>query len=365
MDMERLRALAEHCQQVSHHNAGYPCNQAIDFSPVLPLFHYNLNNLGDPFSGSSYRANTYEFEREVLAFFADLLKLQGDYRGYVASCSTEGNFYGISLGIQRYPDAVLYFSESAHYSLPKTARLTRTPYEKIRSLPTGEMDYRDLARALAKHPNRPAVINATLGTTMTEASDNLAEINRVLAEQGIVDFHLHVDAALSGIILPFCERADAFNFAQTIHSYCISGHKFLGTPMPCSVALSRQTISAEHVEYANLEDSTIGGSRNAHASLLLWYAIQVLGKAGIERWVNHCLAMTDYALAQLTDAGIAAWKNPCATTLIFPKPSEAFVKEWWLLTEGRQAHWVIKSNTDKAWVDRFVGVLQRDMTKLN
>ena len=150
----------------------------------------------------------------------------------VASGSTEGNFYGISLGIQRYPDAVLYFSESAHYSLPKTARLTRTPYEKIRSLPTGEMEYRDLARALAKHPNRPAVINATLGTTMTEASDNVAEINRVLAEQDVVDFYLHVDAALSGIILSFCERVDAFNFTQKIYNYCISDHKFLGTPMP-------------------------------------------------------------------------------------------------------------------------------------
>ena len=38
----------------------------------------------------------------------------------------------------------------------------------------------------------------------------------------------------------------------------------------------------------------------------------------------------------------------------------AFISATCVAADGQQTHWVIKSNTDKAWVDRFVGALQRD-----
>ena len=53
---------------------GYPVNLNYDYSNCISSLQYNINNVGDPFSGSNYSFNTMEIERNVLSFFAKLWK---------------------------------------------------------------------------------------------------------------------------------------------------------------------------------------------------------------------------------------------------------------------------------------------------
>ena len=70
---------------------GYPVNLSYDYSNCMGSLQYNINNIGDPFSGSNYSFNTMEVERNVLSFFAKLWNVTSDYWGYITFSGTEGN----------------------------------------------------------------------------------------------------------------------------------------------------------------------------------------------------------------------------------------------------------------------------------
>ncbi len=65
-------------------------------------------------------------------------------------------------------------------------------------------------------------------------------------------------------------------FRKPIGSVSVSGHKFVGAPVPCGVVITRfkhvLALSSD-VEYLNSRDATIMGSRNGHAPIYLWYTL--------------------------------------------------------------------------------------------
>ena len=44
------------------------------------------------------------------------------------------------------------------------------------------------------------------------------------------------------MILPFVDDPPPWNFAAGIDSIAISGHKMIGSPLPCGVALARKAL---------------------------------------------------------------------------------------------------------------------------
>ena len=50
----------------------------------------------------------------------------------------------------------------------------------MRATNSGELDYEDLGEALSKHRDRAAIVVANIGTTMTEAVDDVGRIKAVL-----------------------------------------------------------------------------------------------------------------------------------------------------------------------------------------
>jgi histidine decarboxylase len=111
-------------------HAGYPMNLNFDYSELLSLFDFCINNLGDPFTASNYEIDSRDFEKEVVAFFAELYHCE-NYWGYVTSSGTEGNFYGLLLGRETYPHGILYASADSHYSVNKAARLFKIPHVEL------------------------------------------------------------------------------------------------------------------------------------------------------------------------------------------------------------------------------------------
>ena len=199
----RLNQLLEVIKGVDQRQVGYPTNQNFDYSPLIPFLKYSINNVGDPFHQTNYWANTHEFEREVILHFAQLTGLEPDHAwGYVTSGGTEGNMYGLYLARELHPDGMLYFSEEAHYSILKSARVLNMPHTTVKRRTDGEIDYDDLRDMLTVHQDRPAIILATIGTTMRGAVDDIPTIRQIIDELGIREHYIHDDAAFSGMILP-------------------------------------------------------------------------------------------------------------------------------------------------------------------
>lgn len=69
----------------------------------------------------------------------------------------------------------------------------------------------------------------------------------------------------------------------------ISGHKFLGNPMPSGILLiQKKYISQNYVEYIDNDDMTIGGSRNGLSAVLLYNRILSLGsKKGLYKDIKN------------------------------------------------------------------------------
>lgn len=105
-------------------------------------------------------------------------------------------------------------------------------------------------------------------------------------------FYIHCDGALFGMMMPFIKEAPMVSFKKPIGSVSVSGHKFVGAPVPCGVTITRMryvmALSSD-VEYLNSRDATIMGSRNGHAPIYLWYTLTLKGYEGIRQDVERCM----------------------------------------------------------------------------
>lgn len=343
---------------------GFPNSRIRDYLELARFLKFPINNIGDPFHPNA-GINTCHIEQELLDFFRRLLNLEkSDCWGYVTNGGTEGIICGLYQGREIYPDGILYFSEDSHYSLNKVARFLRVDCERIPSLSNGEIDYTALANAAGMHGDRPAIINANIGTTMTGAIDSVEKIITVIQSAGIKNYYIHCDAALSGCMLPFMEDAPFFDFRLPIGSISISGHKFLGSPMPCGILMTRKSIKP-HFEggagYVGSIDTTISSSRNGFSVLILWSTIKRFGMDGLAALVRESLDLTRYALSELDQAGWEAWVNPFSTTIVIKNPGKRLVKKWQLAFTEELAHLIILPGVTKTMIDQFVSELREQI----
>ena len=358
-DHDRLDELFDRLTQARSRCIGYPTNQEFDYSELFRFLQFSINNVGDPFSGSNYRLNTHDFEREVVADFARYTRAPADeYWGYVTNGGTEGNMYGLYVARELFPQGMVYFSEDTHYSVAKILRLQHTRNIMIKSQPNGQLDYEDLHETLRIHRDVPPIIFANIGTTMKGSIDDLGRIHSILEDLAIGESYIHADAALSGMILPFVDDPPPWNFADGADSLSISGHKLLGCPLPCGVVLARKRNVdriARNVEYVGALDTTISGSRNAMTPLMLWHRLRSLGDDGLRELVQRCLHLAQYAVDALRANHIDAWRHDKnSVTVVFPRPPEALMKQWIIAPRKKIGHIITLPHMSEAMIDEFV-----------
>ena len=302
---------------------------------------------------------------------------------------TSGNLHGILTGREVLPEGILYCSKATHYSVPKASRMYRMPLCLVNTVDGGEMDLKHLRSCLegGKAQNKPAIININMGTTVKGAVDDLNGVLALLEETGYKreEYYIHVDGALFGMMLPFVYEnkptealydqfsnnvtiAPRLSFEQNIDSISVSGHKFIGAPVPCGVVITRRAhinkLSSD-IEYLNSKDATIMGSRNGHASVYLWYAIQKKGMQGFRDDVRDSLQKARTLTEMLTSAGISTYLGPLSSTVVFERPLEhEFVRKWQLACEGDIAHVVVMPSTRMSTLETFATELTESRKKM-
>ncbi|MEU4769270.1 pyridoxal-dependent decarboxylase [Actinosynnema sp. NPDC023794] len=209
----------------------------------------------------------------------------------MAHGGTEANLFAAYLGRERYPDAVLYASAEAHYSIPKITRLLRLPHVAVDTGADGAMSLDALVREVRVRSDRAAVVVATVGSTGRGAMDDAHRIRRVVSKAGVHRVFIHSDAAFGGMLAAFGRPPRPWAFADGADSVSISGaqdHRLAGAQQRRPGPLRGRAVGSD--------DDTISGSRDALSPVLLWYALRGLGREGLARRIHRCLEVTDHAI---------------------------------------------------------------------
>ncbi|KAG5589033.1 hypothetical protein H5410_039547 [Solanum commersonii] len=355
-------------QRINYH-IGYPVNICYEhYANLAPLLQFHLNNCGDPFLQNTVDFHSKDFEVAVLNWFADLWEIERDqYWGYVTNGGTEGNLHGILVGRELFPDGILYASKDSHYSVAKAAMMYRMDFENINASINGEMDYSDLKAKLLQNKGKPAIINVTIGSTFKGAIDDLDVILQTLEDCGYTQdqFYIHCDAALNGLIIPFIKNM--ITFKKPIGSVTISGHKFLGCPMPCGVQITRKSYInnlSRRVEYIASVDATISGSRNGLTPIFLWYSLSAKGQIGFQKDVKRCLDNAIYLKDRLQKAGISVMLNELSIIVVLERPRDhEFVRRWQLSCVRDMAHVIVMPGITRETLDGFITDLLQQRKK--
>lgn len=361
VDQNKLDAFWAYCVKNQYFNIGYPESADFDYTMIERFMRFSINNCGDWGEYCNYLLNSFDFEKEVMEYFSTIFKIPFEESwGYVTNGGTESNMFGCYLGRELFPNGTLYYSKDTHYSVAKIVKLLRIKSKLVESQPNGEMDYDDLIKKITLSGESNPIIFANIGTTVRGAIDNISEIQNRIAAIGIPrdNYYLHADAALSGMILPFVEDPQPFTFADGIDSIGVSGHKMIGSPIPCGIVVAKKNnvdrISVE-IDYIAAHDKTISGSRNGHTPLMMWAAVRSHSEAEWRRRIGHSLIMAKYAVDRFNAAGIDALCHKNSITVVFPKPSEWVWKKHCLAISGDVAHLITTAHhLDSSQIDELI-----------
>src|SRR5262249_23354830 len=361
----RLTALTARLDAATSTTMGFPAGSDLDWSPLAPIFTRGLlNNLGDPYMDGLYPLHVKDFEREAVELLADLFRAPPEDRwGYVTGGATEGTLYGLWLARRLYPRAVVYHSPASHPSVAKAIDVLGMESVVLRTEEHGELEYQDLAEQVGRLRDRPAVVVANVGTTMTESTDDVRQILRVLDAIPMPATRRFVlaDAALSGIPLALLDPADrpGFDLQDGADAVVVSGHKFLSTPMPCAaVVVKASTVArAPTVAYTGSPDTTISSSRNGHAALAIWYALTMCGRDGLATRARECHELAAYLHRRLRELGWPADPRPHTTTGTLAPPPPAVPARLRPSAIGGRSHIVCAPGVTRELLDEFLDAL--------
>lgn len=201
----------------------------------------------------------------------------------------------------------VYCSEHAHSSVDKAAITLGLGASNVVRIPA-DAEFRMRADALAAAVaedraagRRPLAVVATVGTTSTTSVDPVAAIAELCARDGI---WLHVDAAYAGAMAFLPEARSLFAGVAQADSLVFNPHKWLFTPMDCSVlwtahpavlkrafALTPSYLETGEQDVAlSLSDYSFQLGRRFRA-LKLWFVLRAFGTEGIAARIRHHCAL--------------------------------------------------------------------------
>jgi aromatic-L-amino-acid/L-tryptophan decarboxylase len=229
-----------------------------------------------------------ELEQVVVAWLAELLGLPAGLHGHIEDTASTSTLAALAAARERRPGGVVYASEQAHFSIEKAARILGL---ELRTVPV-DAEFRmlpdfSLADATA--------LVATVGTTSSTAVDPVAALARRCAEE---DVWLHVDAAYAGSAAVCPEFRWCLEGVEAADSLVVNPHKWLFTPMDCSVVWTRRPEAfraafAAHGDYLgqtegadDLRDYGPALGRRFRA-LKLWTVLRCYGREGLQALIRE------------------------------------------------------------------------------
>jgi aromatic-L-amino-acid/L-tryptophan decarboxylase len=260
-----------------------------------------------------------ELEEVATDWLRRLLGLPAAFDGVINDTASSSTLYALAAAREvAWPEAHeeglfgrepgrVYASDQAHSSVEKavlTLGLGRMGFGAVPSDEAFRMDVGALERRLREDVAagiRPVAIVATLGTTSSASIDPVSDIADLAAEYGA---WLHVDAAYGGPAALVPEVAARFAGWERADSIVVNPHKWLFTPIDCSVLYCRRPeelvrafsvvpeylTSTDQASARSLMDYGVSLGRRFRA-LKLWFVMRAFGRAGLADRIGRHLRL--------------------------------------------------------------------------
>jgi aromatic-L-amino-acid decarboxylase len=266
-----------------------------------------------------------ELEQVTLDWVRQLIGLPDKFKGTITDTASASTLYALTAARELSPDLeirergmsgradlprlLVYQSEEAHSSVAKAVTTLGLGLDSLRSVPTDtsfRMDVNALTGMIASdraNGARPLAIVATVGTTSTTAIDPLEEIAAVAAREKV---WLHVDTAYAGAAAILPERRNILAGADGAHSIVMNPHKWLFTPMDCSILYTSRpdllrrafTITPSYLtetesgDVINLMDYGVSLGRRFRA-LKLWFVLRNYGTEKLQELIREHIRLAE------------------------------------------------------------------------
>ena len=269
-----------------------------------------------------------ELETATIGWLRDAMQLPADWFGMLTDTASVSTLQALAAareadptleirhkgmaGRPEVPRLRIYCSEHAHSSVDKAAITLGIGAENVVRLPS-DAEYRlrvdALAAAVAADRAagfRPLAVVATIGTTSTTSVDPVPAIADLCAREGM---WLHVDAAYAGVLALVPEHRVHFAGLERADSLVVNAHKWLFTPMDCSILWTRhprvlkRTFSLTPA-YLETGEQDVALSHSDYSfqlgrrfrALKLWFVVRAFGIDGlVERLRHHCALAGTFA----------------------------------------------------------------------
>ncbi|MGD2068920.1 MAG: aminotransferase class I/II-fold pyridoxal phosphate-dependent enzyme [Gemmatimonadota bacterium] len=260
-----------------------------------------------------------ELEEHALDWLRGMIGLPEAFEGVINDTASSSSLYALAAareaglpearenGLSGAPRARIYASAEAHSSIDKAAITLGFGRHGVTRVATDDdfrMDVDALRAAIAEdlaRGVRPVAVVATVGTTSTTSVDPVDAVADVAEEH---DMWLHVDAAYAGSAAVVPELRPLFRGWERADSVVMNPHKWLFTPVDCSVLYCRRpemlraafSLTPEYLRTSeqgvakNLMDYGIALGRRFRA-LKVWFVLRYFGRRGIAHRIREHVRM--------------------------------------------------------------------------
>jgi len=268
-----------------------------------------------------------ELEQAVLGWLRQWCGLPESWFGLIYDTASVASMHAIAAAREaadpesrtkgNRPGLVVYTSEQAHSSIEKGAIAVGIGQDYVRKIGVDE-EFRMRPEALREAIERdilaglrPCCVSATVGTTSTTSVDPVPAIADICEQYRL---WLHVDTAYAGSAAILPEFRWAFAGCERADSLVTNPHKWLLTPMDCSIFYTRRpeilrrafSLIPEYLQTAqdpravNLMDYGVALGRRFRA-LKLWFVLRSYGRDGLAEVLRGHVRMAQ-ELAAAVDA---------------------------------------------------------------
>ena len=239
-----------------------------------------------------------ELEGVVLDWTAQLLGLPAGWHGHIEDTASTSTLAALVVAREATGRDLVVCSEQAHSSVEKAARMLGMRLRKVGC----DQEFRMRADLLGDLGDAAAVV-ATVGTTATTSVDPVSDAADACERAGA---WLHVDAAYAGTAMVCPEHRWAFAGVDRADSLVVNAHKWMLTPMDCSLVWTRRpadfraafSLVPEYLRTPDAEDalslSEYGPALGRRfRALKLWAVLRCHGRSGLQEHIRSGVRLAE------------------------------------------------------------------------